>query len=153
VDKRWAYEEAMRIPLIVRWPSLVPDPGRRAGQMILNVDLAPTLSNLTGSPMSNRFEGASILPVLKSAASPGRDSWFYEYFGDYPYRVPPQYAVRTRTHKYMEFMTGRKPELYDVAHDPKERQNLYGSADARQVQKELKDQMERYKQQYRLNEV
>jgi arylsulfatase A-like enzyme len=151
VDKRYAYEESMRIPFIVRWPSLITDPGRRAGQMILNVDLAPTLSDLTESPVSDRFEGASFLPVLESASAPGRDDWFYEYFPDYPYRVPPQYAVRTPTHKYIEFLTRRKPELYDIAHDPKERQNLYNTVQSGLVQKELKDRLEWYKKQYRLN--
>jgi arylsulfatase A-like enzyme len=151
VDKRWAYEESIRIPFIVRWPSLIPDPGRRAKQMLLNVDLAPTLSDLTGSPKSDRFEGESFLPVLKSATTPGRDAWFYEYFGDYPYRVPPQYAVRTRTHKYIEFTTARRPELYDLAHDPKERKNLYAAAEDRQIQKELRNQLVWYKERYRLN--
>lgn len=151
VDKRWAYEEAMRIPFIVRWPSVIPDPGRRAGQMVLNVDLAPTLSDLTASPVSDRFEGASFLQILKSAAAPGRQDWFYEYYPDYPYRVPPQYAVRTSSYKYIEFMTRRKPELYDIAHDPKERQNLYGMAGERQAQQQLKDRLEWYKDRYRLN--
>ncbi len=150
VDKRWAYEESMRIPFIVRWPSLIPDPGRRAKQMVLNVDLAATLSDLTRSPMSERFEGASFLPVLKSALAPGRDAWFYEYFRDYPYRVPPQYAVRTQTHKYMEFMTGRKPELYDLTNDPREHHNLYGTAEGGEVGKELKDRLEGYKETYGL---
>jgi N-acetylglucosamine-6-sulfatase len=151
VDKRWAYEESMRIPFIVRWPSRIPDPGRRTGQMILNVDLASTLSDLTGSPMSDRFEGTSFLPVLMSAAAPGRNDWFYEYFPDYPYRVPPQYAVRTSSHKYIEFMTNRKPELYDITHDPREHRNLYGTIEGTQVQKEIKDRLEWYKERYHLN--
>jgi N-acetylglucosamine-6-sulfatase len=150
VDKRWAYEESMRIPFIVRWPSGIPDPGRRAKQMVLNVDLAPTLSDLTRGPRSDRFEGSSFLPVLESALAPGRNAWFYEYFRDYPYRVPPQYAVRTETHKYIEFMTGRKPELYDLTQDPTEHRNLYGTARAGEIQKELKDRLERYKGTYGL---
>ncbi len=151
VDKRWAYEESMRIPFIVRYPSLIPDPGRRAPQMTLNVDLAPTLADLTGNPMSDRFEGQSFLPVLRSASAPGRDSWFYEYFGDYPYRVPPQYAVRTQTHKYMEFTTRHNPELYDLAGDPKEHHNLYGTDEAGPIQAELAELMESYKEKYGLN--
>jgi arylsulfatase A-like enzyme len=151
VDKRWAYEESMRIPFIVRWPLLIPDPGRRAGQMILNVDLAPTLSDLTGSPLSDRFEGGSFLPVLKSSAAPGREDWFYEYFSDYPYRVPPQYAVRTASHKYIEFMTDRKPELYDLARDPKEHRDMYDTADGRKAQAELKGRLEWYTEHYGLN--
>jgi arylsulfatase A-like enzyme len=153
VDKRWAYEESMRIPFIVRYPSAIPDPGRRAKQMVLNVDLAPTLSELTQSPMSKLFEGASFLPVLKSGRTPGRDSWFYEYFGDYPYRVPPQYAVRTQTHKYIEFMTGREPELYDLVQDPREHHNLYGTAAGESLGAELKELLDRYRRTYGLQGV
>jgi len=151
VDKRFAYEESMRIPFIVRWPSYIPDPGRRADQMVLNVDLAPTLSDVTASPMSDRFEGASFMQVLKSASVPGRQDWFYEYYPDFPYRIPGQYAVRTKTHKYIEFMTGRKPELYDIANDPTEHHNLYGAAEGDRIQKELKDRLKWYKGRYGLD--
>jgi arylsulfatase A-like enzyme len=150
VDKRWAYEESMRIPFIVRYPSAIPDPGRRAKQMVLNVDLAPTLSDLTHSPMSERFEGASFMPILRSPRAPGRDSWFYEYFSDYPYRVPPQYAVRTLTQKYIEFTTGRDPELYDLVQDPREHHNLYRTTRGETFGAELKELLDRYKKTYGL---
>lgn len=150
VDKRWAYEESIRIPFIVRWPSRITDPGRRTDQMILNVDLAPTLSELAGSPISDGFEGASFLPVLKAAGVPGRSDWFYEYFPDYPYRVPPQHAVRTRTHKYIEFASNRGPELYDISRDPGEHRNLYNTAEGEQARKELKDRLEWYRDIYGL---
>jgi hypothetical protein len=48
-------------------------------------------------------------------------------------------------------MTNRKPELYDITHDPREHQNLYGTIDATQVQKELKDRLEWYKERYHVN--
>ncbi|TAL30466.1 MAG: DUF4976 domain-containing protein [Spirochaetes bacterium] len=128
-DKRWAYEEAIRIPFIVRHPGLVPDPGRRATQMALNIDLAPTLLELAGVPVPANMEGRSLVPVLRSAAAPGRKAWLYENFKEFPYRVPEIRAVRTDSHIYMEYGSRRKPELYDVIADPREFNNLMDTAE------------------------
>ena len=102
VDKRWAYEESIRIPFIVRYPRRIPKAGTRE-QMIINPDLAPTLLELAGLPIPENIEGRSFVPLLGSATAPGRDAWLYEYFRDYPYNVPQHDAVRTRTHKYIEY--------------------------------------------------
>lgn len=126
VDKRYAYEESIRIPFIVRYPQGITKPGQRADQMILNVDLAPTLLELAGLEPPARMEGESFAPVLASAEAPGREAWLYEYFRDYPYRNEPHYAVRTLDRKYIEFEGRRDPELYDLEADPKEMDNLYG---------------------------
>jgi arylsulfatase A-like enzyme len=150
VDKRYAYEEAIRIPFIVRFPSLIPDPGRRADQMILNVDLAPTLLDLTGSRPPEPVEGQSFAPILRSAGTTGRDAWFYEYFPDYPYRVPRHYAVRTKDHKYIDFLGTKKPELYDLVADPKEHHDLFGTAGGTGPAADLKALMEEFKVRYGL---
>ena len=145
VDKRYAYEEAMRIPFIVRDPRNIKNPGRKAPQMILNVDLAPTLLEAAGIKAPEPMEGESFLPILQSGEAPGREAWVYEYFPDYPYRVPPHFAVRTDTHKLIEFTTGRPPELYDLAADPKEKHNLYGTPEGEKLLPELKKKLEELK--------
>ena len=139
VDKRWAYEESIRIPFIVRFPGMVPDPGRVAPQMVLNIDLAPTLLQAAGLPVAESMEGQSLLPVLESGSVPGRNAWLYEYFKDFPYNVPPINAVRTATHMYMEYQGGRPPELYDIVNDPRQRQNLIGTPDFEQLLTEMKE--------------
>ncbi|MBW2008183.1 MAG: sulfatase [Deltaproteobacteria bacterium] len=143
VDKRYAYEESIRIPFIVRWPALIRNPGRTAPHMVLNVDVAPTILEATGVGVPRFMEGQSLLPVLKRAQAPGRTAWLYEYFRDYPYRVPPHTAVRTRTHKYIEFETERPPELYDLVRDPGERHNLYGTPRGRELAPRLRALLER----------
>ncbi len=127
MDKRYAYEEAIRIPFIVRYPGMIKDPGRRARQMVLNVDLAPTLIDLAGIEVPSSMEGRSLGPILQTEQAPGRVAWLYEYFRDYPYRIPPHRAVRTENLKYIEFEGRRKPELYDLVVDPREKNNLYGT--------------------------
>jgi N-acetylglucosamine-6-sulfatase len=128
IDKRWAYEESIRVPLIVRAPGLIPDPGRRAGQMVLNVDLAPSLLEAAGLPIPVNMEGRSFLPILKQADTPGRQAWRYEYFVDFPYNTPGIQALRTRDHIYIEYEGPRPPELYDLKRDPGQKNNLLPAA-------------------------
>jgi len=128
IDKRWAYEESIRVPFIVRAPGLIGEPGRRAGQMVLNIDLAPTLLEVAGLKADPAMAGRSILPVLRNPAAEGRDAWLYEYFVDFPYNVPGIEAVRTRDHIYIEYQGGRPPELYDLKADPRQAENLAGRA-------------------------
>jgi N-acetylglucosamine-6-sulfatase len=150
VDKRWPYEEALRIPFIVRYPRMIKDPGRRAPQMVLNIDLTPTLLELVGLPVPAAMEGESIIPILKSDTAPGRDAWLYEYFSDYPYRVPPNFAVRTNTHKLIEYQTRKKPEVFDLVNDPGEQKNLFGTPEGEVLLPELRSILEDLKVGYNL---
>ena len=127
IDKRWAYEESMRIPFIVRYPRGMTDAGRNVSGMVLNVDVAPTILNLAGIDVPDFMEGESFAPYLTNPYSLGREAWLYEYYKDYPYRYPPHFAVRTDTHKYIVYDGRKKPELFDLVSDPKEMNNLYGT--------------------------
>jgi len=133
IDKRWAYEESIRVPFIVRAPGLIRGPGRRAGQMVLNIDLAPTLLEIAGIKPGPAIEGQSILPILKSPGTPGREAWLYEYFSDFPYNVPGIDAVRTKDRIYIEYQGRCPPELYDLEADPRQRKNLMDRVDAREL--------------------
>jgi N-acetylglucosamine-6-sulfatase len=130
---RWPYEESIRIPFIVRAPGFVEGPGRRAHQMILNIDLAPSLLEMAGIPVPKNMEGRSLVPILKSPSSPGRRAWLYEYYADFPFRVPPCRAVRTQEHVYIEFEGRRGREIYDLREDPRQTHNLIGTEEGRSV--------------------
>jgi len=145
VDKRWPYEESIRIPWIVRYPGIIPDPGRRAGQMVLNIDLAPTLMESAGVEVPASMEGRSFLPVLRSRDAPGREAWLYEYFKDFPYNVPAHAAVRTDKHIYIEYEGRRPSELYDLLKDPRQKENLMGAPEGDRLQPELKKRLEALK--------
>ena len=142
VDKRWPYEESIRIPFIVRYPRLVKDPGRAADQMVLNIDLAPSLLGMAGVPIPERTDGESFEPILLSASTPGRKAWLYEYFKEFPYNVPRLEAVRTETHLYAEYQGGRAPELFDVVNDPREMHNLMGTAEGKRLLPKLEEILE-----------
>jgi len=138
---RWAYEESIRIPFIVRAPGFMSGAGKSSGQMVLNIDVAPTVLEMAGLPVPGNMQGQSFVPILKSESAPGRAAWLYEYFRDFPYRVPTMHGVRTQTHKYIEYEGRRKPELYDIIRDPLEKQNLMDTAEDRALAAELKQML------------
>jgi N-acetylglucosamine-6-sulfatase len=142
IDKRWPYEESIRIPFIVRYPRRVRDPGRAAEQMVLNIDLAPSLLEMAGVPIPESVDGESFAPILSSASVPGRKAWLYEYFKEFPYNVPQLEAVRTEDHLYAKFQGGRPPELFDVVNDPRERHNLMGTAEGERLLPGLKEMLD-----------
>ncbi|MFH1243001.1 MAG: sulfatase [Pseudomonadota bacterium] len=133
LDKRWPYEESIRIPFVVRDPRTIKDPGRTANQMALNIDLAPTLLELAGLPVPANMEGQSLAPILRNPQTPGRKAWLYEYFKDFPYRVPQMNAVRTDRYKYIEYEGSMEDELFDLVLDPKEKRNLMDEPEGRQL--------------------
>lgn len=135
--KRWAYDVTAEVPLIVRWPDGVADPGAERVAPVLNVDLAPSLLDLAGLPIPANMQGRSWAPLLKADDPQWRPEVYYEYFADYPYEVPPHQAIRTPDWLYIEYERGLPPELYSRANDPGQIYNLYGTADTNAVVGEL----------------
>jgi N-acetylglucosamine-6-sulfatase len=148
--KHWPYEESMRIPYLVRYGNYIPDPGRRADQMVLNIDLAPTLMQVAGISPVESMQGESFAPILRSADSRGRDAFIYELFKDFPFggRVPPHKALRTERYKYIEWEECRSPELYDLASDPREMANLIGTSQGDKLVDELARKLASLKEEY-----
>jgi len=141
-DKRAAYEPSMRIPLIMRYPPLVKAP-TVCEQMVLNIDLAPTILELAAVPAPDTMQGQSWLGVLKGR--PGRKSFLYEYFQevDRRFKRPTVIAVRTNQWKYVTYpldnsLTG---ELYDLKTDPEELENLFGKPRYADITEQMKKEL------------
>ncbi len=145
VDKRWAYEESIRIPFIVRYPTLVETPGRKTKQMVLNIDLAPSLLALAGAPVPDHMEGKSFMPILMSETAQGRNAWHYEYFKDFFYKIPKIDAVRTETHKYITYGNKKDPELFNLMKDPKEHYNIIDTEEGKRLLPYMKKMLEEQK--------
>jgi N-acetylglucosamine-6-sulfatase len=122
--KRWAYDDNIKVPFIVRWPDGVTAPGTVSDAPVLNADIAPTLLDIAGVPIPAAMQGRSIAPLLRGEPVEWRDEIFYEYFADFPYQVPPSQAVRTDQWLYVEYDRGLPPELYDTVADPQQQVNL-----------------------------
>lgn len=126
-DKRWAYEESIRIPLLVRHPASGHAAGARVGRIVANVDVAPTILALAGIETPDHMQGRSLLSLLADPDAPFRDALLYRYYFEPPYPTPTQRAIVTSRYKYVEY-EGRAPELFDLVADPHETTSLAGSA-------------------------
>jgi arylsulfatase A-like enzyme len=123
-DKRSAYDESLRIPLLVRYPRLGP-PGRTIDRMALNIDLAPTLLDFAGLAIPPEMQGRSLRSLLEGREDDWRKAYFYCYFYERGYRVPTVTAVRTETAKLVRYPGHDEwTEIFDLAADPYELKNL-----------------------------
>ncbi len=117
------YEASIRVPLIVFDPrSPGPVAGRRK-QMVLSVDVAPTIVDIAGLQIPRGMQGRSLLPLIESSAIPWRGDFFYEHLFEHP-RIPPVEALRTAKWKYVRYLDPEREELYDLDSDPFEEANL-----------------------------
>ena len=127
-DKRWMYDESLKMPFIVKWPG-VTEPGSVNTHMIQNLDYAETFLEMAGAPIPSDMQGASLVPLLKGQSPANwRRSIYYHYY-EYPsyHMVPRHYGIRTERHKLMHFYQfGDEWELYDLQEDPDELVNLFG---------------------------
>ena len=86
-DKRSAYDESLRIPLLVRFPRL-GQPGRTIDRMALNVDLAPTILDYAGVAIPAEMQGRSWRPLFEGRDSDWRKAYFYCYFYERDFASP-----------------------------------------------------------------
>lgn len=134
IDKRWPYEESIRVPLLVRAPGV--EAGSSADALVANVDLAPTLLDLAGINTPTHMQGQSFAPLLAGADGPRRDHLYYNYYFEPPFPVPTTHTLRTPRYKLVEY-EGRATELYDLADDPGEQTNLIGTEQGDALRPEL----------------
>jgi arylsulfatase A-like enzyme len=145
-DKRFMYEESLRMPLLVRWPAVIR-PGSEAKALVLNADFAPTFLEAAGVPVPASMQGRSALPLLRGEA-PGdwRTAFYYRYYHDPGHHdTRAHYGVRTTTHKLIYYWTKDQWELFDLRSDPSELRNLYGQPGQERVTAELKARLAQLK--------
>lgn len=142
-DKRWMYEESLKMPLIVSWPGVV-EKGSTNDQLVQNLDYASTFLDMAGAEIPDDLQGQSLVPLLKGEQEGKfRDAIYYHYY-EYPsvHMVPRHYGIRTDRYKLMKFYQfGEQWEMYDLQEDPDELTNIYGTADKSLVE-EMKKKLE-----------
>ncbi|MGD9905008.1 MAG: sulfatase [Vicinamibacterales bacterium] len=145
-ERRLAYEETIRIPLLVRFPRLA-QAGTTPEAMALSIDLAPTLLDVAGLTPAAAIQGRSLVPVLQGRADGWRTSFLVEYFSDTVFprvRRMGYSAVRTARHKYVRFRDQQgMDELYDLEADPYELTNLVGRPEAQALLPEMQSELDR----------
>lgn len=159
-DKRFMYDESLRMPFIVRYPHEVR-PGSQTDAISLNVDFAPTFLDFAGIDIPSDMQGESLAPVLRGRTPDDwRTSMYYRYWEHMskPHEVCAHYGVRTDKYKliyYYNEALGMKRavdvpmepewELFDLGNDPMEMNNCYHDPAYERVVKEMKDELYRLK--------
>jgi arylsulfatase A-like enzyme len=129
VDKRTMHEPSIRIPIIVRGPGLPA--GKVVEQQVLTEDIAPSVLDICGAPPISKTHGRSWKALCSQGDPDWRTAWLYEYNYEkqFPY-TPNIRGIRTDRFKFVHYPHGdgtadrHLPEMYDLAADPDERNNL-----------------------------
>ncbi len=148
-DKRWMYEESLRMPLIVRWPG-VTEPGSKNAQLVQNLDYAQTFLEMAGLEATDSMQGSSLVPLLRGETpTDWRRSIYYHYYG-YPavHQVAKHYGIRTERYKLIWFYQFDEWELYDLKTDPDELNNIYANPTHKDLLTKLKAELESLRKSY-----
>ncbi|MDO6738004.1 sulfatase [Wenyingzhuangia sp. 2_MG-2023] len=170
IDKRWMYEESMRMPFFVRYPKMIK-PGTRTNAIINNADFAPTLIDLAGGKTPKKMQGHSFEKILKTGKEPKgwQQSTYYRYWMHmaHAHANPAHFGIRTKEYKLIFFygkywvdvkksgadwnkkswgnkFTMDTPvawEFYDLSVDPKEMNNAYNDPKYKEIIWDLKNQL------------
>lgn len=156
IDKRWMYEESLRMPFIARYPAQFPA-GKTSDAIINNVDFAPTLLDIARVEPPKSMQGRSFLAMLKGQPEPS--GWpqasYYRYWMHMAHHDnPAHFGIRTKDHKLIHFYglpldaPGAKPqptepywELYDLRTDPNEMNNLIEDPQQAATVQRLKEEL------------
>ncbi|HEX6732335.1 MAG TPA: sulfatase [Pyrinomonadaceae bacterium] len=142
IDKRTAYEESMRVPMVMHCPELFKT-GSVVSQVVANIDIAPTLLEAAGLKTPEHMDGKSFLSLAESKPVPWRDFLLYEYYWEWPFpQTPTMFALRGDRYKYIHYYgLWDSNELYDIKVDPLESRNLIDSWQHQDVVKKLRMQL------------
>ncbi|WP_282122137.1 sulfatase family protein [Algibacter mikhailovii] len=170
IDKRWMYEESMRMPFFVRYPEKLKA-GIRTDAIINNTDFAPTLIDLAGGTVPEKMQGHSFKTILETGEEPEgwQQSTYYRYWMHmaHAHANPAHFGIRTKQYKLIFFygkywVDTKEPnatwnkkswgnafemdtpaawEFYDLSIDPQEMNNAYNNPEYSTIIKKLKKEM------------
>ncbi|MGY6648690.1 sulfatase family protein [Wenyingzhuangia sp. IMCC45574] len=170
IDKRWMYDESMRMPFFIRYPKKIKA-GTRTDAIINNTDFAPTMIELAGGKVPAKMQGHSFKKILKKGQEPKgwQQSTYYRYWMHmaHAHANPAHFGIRTKNYKLIFFygkywVDVNKPgaewnkkswgnrftmdtpvawEFYDLTVDPKEMNNAYSNPKYKEIIWDLKNQL------------
>ena len=156
-DKRWIFEESLRMPLIMRWPGKIPA-GIRNNTMVQNIDYAPTIVSAAGADTPenmNTFQGVSLLPTAFTGKTP--DNWrdaiyycFYENPGEH--NAPRHDGIRTDRYTLSYIWTSDEWMLFDMKKDPMQMKNVIDDPAYKTTVEQLKKRYHELRKTYKVPE-
>jgi len=142
IDKRTAYEESIRVPLLMHCPELFGG-GQTVSSLVANIDIGPTILEAAGLTTPRDVDGRSVLPLVQGKPAGWRDAVLYEYYWErnHPH-TPTLFALRDQRYKFIRpHGVWDLDELYDLEGDPTESRNLIASASHRAVAERMRSRM------------
>ena len=159
-DKRWMYEQSMRMPLIIRYPKTIKA-ATTSGAMINNTDFAPTILDFAGASTPDYMHGCSFRSILETGQEPAdwKQATYYRYWLHMKAHFnPAHFGIRTKSHKLIFFYGSNEKgnylntppawEFYDLEKDPNEMNNLYENPEYRGLIADLKIQLKQLREEY-----
>ncbi len=150
-DKRWMYEESLRMPLLACWPGRIAA-GLEPTQLVQNIDVMPTVLDLAGVPLPAGVHGRSLVPLLEGRPEvPWRDAIYYHYYESHAvHMVPAMYGVRTERHKLVRYYEPQWNgwELFDLEQDPDELRSVADDPAHADVRRRLEQRLLELRRQY-----
>lgn len=142
IDKRTAYEESMRVPLLARCPELFRG-GQTVRQVVAGLDIMPTVMDAAGVRTPAGLDGKSWLPLAQGRGIEWRKELLYEYYWERNFpQTPTQHALRGERYKFIRYQgVWDVDELYDLQEDPLESRNLIHSPAHQQVISEMRERL------------
>lgn len=142
-DKRFIYEESIRMPFMVKYPKLVKA-GSVNEDIITNIDFAPTLLDLANIKTEQKMQGQSFKSILKGKTPADWQKGMYYHYYEFPYwhHVQPHYGIRTQKYTLAHFYYNIDIwELYDLEKDPTQINNIIADPQYANVVTDLKAQL------------
>ena len=151
-DKRFMYEESLKMPLLVRYPKEITK-GNVSEKMVMNLDFAPTFLDYAGIKIPEDLQGESLRPLFEET---NVDNWrneiYYHYY-EYPkggHDVKRHYGIRTDRYKLIHYYYDIDEwELFDLENDPQEMKNIYMQAEYQELVSELKEKLNELRKKYK----
>ena len=153
-DKRWMFEESLKMPFIIRWPGVLA-PGTKSKALIQNIDYGPTFLDVAGVDVPAEMQGRSLVPLLENDGIPTtdwRDAIYYAYYENAAvHAVPIHDGVRNERYKLMFFPRGRQWQLFDLQKDPSELKSLHADPAYESVFKAMQQRLRDLRKFYEAN--
>lgn len=142
IDKRTAYEESMRVPMLARCPELFSG-GKTVKEVVANLDIMPTVFDVTSTPVPNGLDGRSWLPIVQGRSTEWRKELLYEYYWERNFpQTPTMHALREDRYKFIRYQgIWDVDELYDLQEDPLESRNLIFSEKHQEIVKRMREKL------------
>ena len=152
-DKRWMFEESLKMPLVVRWPGII-SAGSKCDQLVQNIDYAPTFLDAAGVKIPDEVQGESIRRLFASKKPAWREAIYYHYYeGGGEHNVPRHEGVRTERYKLIHFYDNQEFNLFDLQTDPNEMQSLHLDHDRAELLATMKKKLAQLRTKYELPEL